>query len=441
VLAETNDNFNDHLYGYGYLGPDPAIDGYYYYWDHCSTGAKSLTFDYQGPTQLAVPSFQVQRRLVDESYVRDRIGSSFNMTGTLGSDDLFFYLLDTSGGITRTLMVDKISGSYNFRNWGKLWNTPVVTPTLISGREAAAFAEEFYKMHGEALPGAFYRNAGFSYNVESLVQDTVPGFSVNGVQQVSQMPADGMLTYGRGLNGPALTTEGIQLADFPVVGPGGRAKLYFGDGGELIGAMGGSRDVTLIPNKLIEVMPAADAWKMYLDDPSIALPEVPWVASYISYTAATLGYYEMAYLIEQSELIPVWIFNANFYGPSMELLAGDVPVYVPAALQYMPPQVSITDPISGTLFAPNVPIQFKGTVQGGLAPYTFTWSSSQDGLLGATQDIVAPLSGGELKAGEVLVHVIKLDVTDANGQSRTATVIVKVMANVYLPTVHKPIPE
>jgi hypothetical protein len=195
----------------------------------------------------------------------------------------------------------------------------------------------------------------------------------------------------------------------------------------------------MLPDKLIEVMPAAEAWAMYLADPSIAIPEVPWAASYISYTSAILGYYEMAYLTEQSEMIPVWIFNANFYGPGMVLLAGDVPVYIPAALQYMPPVVSITEPVSGTLFSSGVPIQFKGQVQGGLAPYTFTWSSSQDGPLGYTLDITTTLSGSDVKAGEVRFHVIKLDITDANGQSGTATVVVRVMANVYLPAIRRPI--
>jgi hypothetical protein len=109
---------------------------------------------------------------------------------------------------------------------------------------------------------------------------------------------------------------------------------------------------------------------------------------------------------------------------------------VPASITYLPPVVTITDPISGTLFAPGVSIPFNGVVEGGKPPYTFKWSSSVDGDLGATNALLAKLSGA-VKAGEVIVHAIKLEVTDANGQIGTATILVKVMVPVYLPQINK----
>jgi hypothetical protein len=442
VIAETSYNFNEYLHGYGPVGADPAVDGYYYYWDHCSTGAKKLDLESFTPSEptLAVPIFEVQKRLVNEDYVLNRIGPAFDITGTLGSDDLFFYLQDTSGGLTRTLMVDKITGSYNYRNWSKLWVTPVVTPTLpLSGRTADMLASNFFSQIGEGLPAAWYRNAGYFYNIEEMVQEQLLSGEVNGVQEISRMPADGMLTYGRNVSGPALTASGIQMADFPLVGPGGRLKLYFGDGSVLVGVMGGSRDV-IVTKAMVDVMTAEEAWGKYLEEPTIALPEVPWVASYITYTTAALGYYEMPYIVEQTELIPVWIFNAFFYGPAMELLAGDVPVNVPAAVQYLPPEVSITSPVPGGVFIPGTPIPFDGIVTGGKPPYTFKWSSSVDGILGNMQAIIAELTGA-VKAGEVITHAIELEVTDANGQSGSATVLIKVLARVYLPPILKPTPK
>jgi hypothetical protein len=302
---------------------------------------------------------------------------------------------------------------------------------------AQGLADIFLRQNGEMLPGAFDRdNFNPVYEIEGLVEEQFLGSSL---KQISSMPADGMLTYGRNLSVQVPSANGIQMVDYPVVGPGGRLKIYFGYGGEIIGMMGGTREV-LMTKASVEVIPAEQAWAMYLADPTIAIPEVPWVASYISYTAAAPGYYEMPYIISQTELIPVWIFNANFFGPAMELLAGDVPVYVPAALVYMPPQVSITEPISGTLYAPGQEISFKGIIEGGKPPYTILWSSSHDGPLGDTQDIITSLTGGA-KGTDVILHVIELQVTDANGQSGSATVLVQVMAPVYLPSINKPIPK
>jgi hypothetical protein len=443
VLAETSSNYSEYLHGYGYMGPDPAVDGYYYYWDHCSTGAKKLDLESFKPSEpvLAVPVFQVQRRLVNEDYIKNIISPAFNITGTIGSDNMFFYLVDTSGGVTRTVQIDKITGSYNYRDWSKMWVTPVLTPTLpSSGRVADMIASNFFSQTpAEGLPAAWYRNAGYFYSVEQIVGEELLNGEEQPVQASSSMPVNGMLVYGRNLSGPQKTASGIQLADFPVVGPGGRLKLYFGDGSVLVGVMGGSRDVALT-KATVDVMTAEEAWGKYLADPTIALPEVPWVAEYITFTSAALGYYEMPYTIDQSELIPVWIYNANFYGLEMVLLAADVPVYIPAALAYLPPEVAITDPISGTLYAPGELISFKGTVLGGKPPYTFSWSSSHDGPLGTTQDIVGKLTGA-VKGGEVILNAIKLEVTDANGQSGSATVVVKVLANVYLPPILKPTPK
>jgi hypothetical protein len=442
VLAETSSNYNEYLHGYGYVGPDPAVDGYYWYWDHCSTGAKQLDLVDASPGQpvLAVPVFQVQQRTVDENYVQGMIAPAFGLTGNVAGDDMFFYMVDTSGGITRTLQVDKITGSYNFRNWSLLWNASIFTPTLPSSREADLLANNYFSQTpAEGLPAAWYRNAGYLYNTEDLVQEMLLPEGAGAVQEISRLQADGMLTYGRKLTGQALSASGPQLLDFPVVGPGGRLKLYFGDANEIIGVMGGSRDV-VATKAMVEVMTAEEAWAMYLADPTVAIPEVPWVASYITYTTSALGYYEMPYLTPQSELIPVWIFNANFYGPAMEPLAVDVPVYVPADVEYQAPNVIITDPISGSLYAPGDLITFKGILSGGKLPYTIQWSSSHDGPLGEAPEIIASLTGAA-KGSDVISHAIKLQVTDANGQIGSATILIKILAPVYLPPILKPSPK
>lgn len=433
VLAETPSNFNEYLHGYGWVGGDPAQDSTYYYWDHCSTGVKKLEMENTTPDQpQAMPVIMVNPRLVNENYVLSQIAPAFNMSGQLLSDDLFFYMVDTNGVYTETLQVDRVTGSFNYRNWGKLWNNPDPNdpPSLPSVREAFYFAENAFKNQYEGLPGVWSRNYEYSYDIEDVVGVTLDGKGVE--EEISRVPADGVLTYGRTLNAPIQTTSGFQMVDYPVVGPGTRLKLYFGDSMEVIGMMGGTRDV-LLTKDMVEVMPAEEAWALYQADPSIAVPEVPWVADYVTYTASTLGYYEMPYITKQTELIPVWIFNANFYSGNA-LLAGDVPVYVPAAIEYLPPQVSITEPTSGSLFSPFEPITFKSTVVGGTPLYSWAWSSSVDGPLGNTDVIEARLSPST-KGNEVFYHSIEIQVTDANGLIGTDTVMVKIKVPLYLPSV------
>jgi hypothetical protein len=435
VLAETPANFNNYLHGYGSgAGADPVIDSYYWYWDHCSSGAKVEEVKAVSPSQKVLPVVKINPRLVNEDFVNQRIAGPFGFSGSqLDGNNQFFGMVKITNGMTETLLVDKITGSFNYRNWGQLWNPEVLTSTLPANvREANALATKFFSSSGEGLPGVWMKTSP-NYQIESMVEEQLLEGSV---KQISSTPMDGMLTYGRYVPIPTKTADGTQLLDYPIVGPGGTVKVYFGDGGEIIGMLGGSRDYE-VAKALVEIIPEGEAWAMYLADPTLAIPEVPWVASSISYTAAALGYYEMPYIISQTELIPVWIFNANFFGPAMELLAGDVPVYIPAAMEYMPPEVSITSPVSGTLFATGELINFTGSVSGGKPPYTYAWSSSQDGFLGDAAAIAASLTGAVKDAG-VLYHAIKLQVTDANGQIGSATVLVKVMAPLYLPWINKP---
>ncbi len=58
--------------------------------------------------------------------------------------------------------------------------------------------------------------------------------------------------------------------------------------------------------------PAKEAWKLYLADPSAALPPVPWVADRIAKTSEILGYHELPHSPHQTELTAIWMFTADF---------------------------------------------------------------------------------------------------------------------------------
>ena len=440
VLANTPDNYNDYLWGKGYVSPDPATDGYYWYWDHCSTGpaAKEALGANKQPAVITMPVLQVVDRLVTEDYVLNTIAPAFNLTGPVGMDDMFYYMADTSTGITLTLQVDRATGSYSFHNLSRLWVTPIVTPTLpLSGREADLLINNWFSQTpAEGLPAAWYRNAGYEFGTEDIVGMSFMR-SENGnfsEQETSRLPADVSMTYPRLLTVQAGTASGPQLVDFPVVGPGGRLKVYLGDGGEIIGVQGGSRDV-VATGVQVDILDANQVWTMFLNDHSLAIPEVPWAADTINYITYTLGYYEMPYFQHQNELIPVYEFTANFYAGG-NLLADNVPVYLPAAAQYLPPQVAILSPADGSTFRSGEQISFEGSITGGTPPYTMQWTSSTDGYLGNTLTITSALSSS-VKGGSLFNPTVSFQVTDANGLTRTATIALLIRPIYILPIIYK----
>jgi hypothetical protein len=202
----------------------------------------------------------------------------------------------------------------------------------------------------------------------------------------------------------------------------------------MLGLQGGSRDIAFTGEQ-VTIMDATKAWDLYLADPTIALAQIPWDADTVEKTGETLGYYEQPHLQGQAQMIPTWIFSATFSNEGT-ILAEDVLVYVPASADYMPPDVAITAPAEGTVFSPGDLVTFEGEVVGenGMPPFTYEWYSSSDGFLGSGATLQAPLSTA-LGKGEVLDHVISLEVTDANGQQGTATVNVFVKTAVYLPLI------
>jgi hypothetical protein len=440
VLANDPSNFNDYLHGKGYVSPDPPTDGYYWYLDHCSTGpaTKQLLTSTMQPDVITMPVLRVLDRMVNEDYMLNTIAPAFNLSGPVGMDDMFYYMADTSQGITLTLQVDRATGSYSFHNLNSLWVTPVVTPTLPgSGREADLLINNWFSQTpAEGLPAAWYRNAGYEYGTEDIVGMNFMATENSDFteQEISRLPADVSMTYPRLISVQAATATGTQLVDFPVVGPGGRLKVYLGDGGEIIGVQGGSRDVEQTGDQ-VPILEASQVWSMFLADPTLAIPEVPWVADYITYTAAILGYYEMPYLQHQNELIPVWEFTANFYSGG-NLLAENVPVYVPAASQYLPPQVAILNPADGSTFVAGKPISFEGSITGGTPPYTIEWTSSSNGYMGNTINIVSGL-GSEIKGSEVYMPTVSFQVTDANGLTSTATIALVIKPITILPLIRK----
>ena len=437
VIAEEGYFFNDYLHGRGPVAPD-YDDGDYTYWDHCSCTPPAIQLAPEVLAQIeTLPVYEVVDRTVDEQYVLG-IASAFEMSGTLGTDGEFYYMLETTGVETYTLQIDMATGGYKYRNETELWASPDEAPALPTADEARTIGDEFFTGAGRNLPGAAYHTGEVLAAVEEQVEveQIAPEAQILEERVLSTTPVLFALSYGRTISATAGTAGGGSLQPtLSIVGPGARTKMYLGDLGDVLGAQGGSRDISATGEE-VTIMDADKAWDLWIADPTIALAQIPWVADVISKTSETLGYYEHPHQDGQKELIPAWIFTADFYNEGV-LLAEGVYVYIPAAAEYLPPDVSIESPEAGDTFNAGVLVTFQGSVlQHGKQPFTYVWSSSYDDLLGTGATITAPLLSAILE-NDVVSHTISLEVTDANGQKGTDSTTVLVWPTIYLPGILK----
>lgn len=435
VLAENLGNYNEHWWN---TWPDPVVDSEKWIWDHCSYGIIYGRNSTEASQAISVPVVRILHRKVDENYVRNNIAPAFNLEGEISSNEWFYILGDTTGGITQTLLVDRATGSYSYHNWSELWTTPIVTPTLPeSGRIANVLVNNWFSdSPRKGLPSASYRNAGYLFYPEGIYSQLLSETSTEDIQgQVTrQIPTDISMTYPRIISVTATTTVGTSLVNFPVFGPGARTVVYIGDMGEIIGAQGGSRNIQPMADQ-VTILDPAIVWKMFIDNPNLSIGEIPLMSDVVTHTVPTLGYYEMPYFVHQDELIPVYEFRSWFYQAG-KLVAGDYPVYLPAASFYMPPQVEILSPADGSTFSAGFPVAFNGSVTGGRPPFTYEWTSSSDGILGNTLNLIAGV-GSEVKAGMVYHPTVSLRVTDANGLVGVDTISLNINPAFWIPWVYK----
>lgn len=470
VLAEELNNYNDYMWGEGYVSSDYANNGGYWYWDHWSGTPAPLQLT--AATPISLPVYTVMARTVDMTYTA-RIGYVFDLTDTskIYQDGSTFYMVDVEApqpsfppptlrasavaSPSKLLQVDMASGGYSFMKLDELWTKPEMSRTLpASGRSAVAAAGGFLKQHGESLPGYYSQ---YSQIVSQTVQlegaaNGLPATTTSIAASTPTSPTNYAIDYAR-----ALDIGGQQIS---IVGPGSRLNAYIGDNSQVVGLQGGWRDVEPAPVNMgvqstaavtVPIKTAEQAWAVFIADPHIALAQPPAANLYITATKPlpTLAYYEQASVVTQTELIPVWVFVADLYTSTATsqaqvqstqavsaLVASDVSIYVPASAAALV-QANITSPTAGTKVMPGQSLILTGTVSGGQAPWTFQWSSSVDGELGAGPTLTIPGLHSDVHNGNPQPNIIYLLVTDANGQQSTATVDVAVFLQMYLPVINK----
>ena len=450
VLAEALNNYNDYIWGQGYVSPDYPNNGGYWYWDHVAGTPKPLHLT-AVPTSL--PVYSVVPRTVDADYVRN-IGQAFGISGTTvlsSPDGTAFYM---AGGFsdTQQLRVDALSGGYFFQNLSELWAKPEMTRTLPTGdREARAVVSSFLGQQGEGLPGAWWFDPDIMPTIQLEGPATGPGM-LSGVTIAATAPAtptNYAISYARTLD----IGGGQRLS---VVGPGSRQNVYIGDNSAIIGMKGGWREVQAQTTTsrvqataavTVPIKSAEEAWNAFLITPTLALALPPQALTYTQKTTPTLAYYEQSLSTSQAELIPVWVFVADLYtgtttselrvqATNAVTIATDVELYVPAsAAPAALPQANIISPVPGTAVEQGQSLILSGEASGGTPPYEYLWSSSADGLLGTGLTLTIPGLHPDLHGGHLQPNAITLLVTDANGQLSTDKVDVTVFLYVHLPVV------
>lgn len=445
VLAETLDSYNDYLHGEGYVSPDYANNGAYWYWDHVAGTPPPIQLP-PGPAPTQLPAVQVGERTVDEAYVQD-IGAAFGLTGeVLKGPDGNWYM---AGGPDDSLQlrVDGMSGGFFFQDLGNLWTDPERPRLLLpaSGRDAQVAAIQFLNEH-DNLPGQFdrqiYPTVELEGPAEGMTEPDAPG--ALGASAVIT-PTNYAVHYARTLNTGAM--------DLSIVGPGSRMNVYVGEDDAIIGLKGGARNFDVVYTDTIPILTADDAWDKFLADPTIALADIPApvdVYERAGKPAPTLGYYEQPSALGQSEFIPVWIFVADLLVDVPEVvitgaqapsvlapIATDAYIYVPAAAEDTPLEATIAAPADGFDLPFGETVDLSGSAGGGAPPYSYEWSSSVDGFLGAGATLDDVALTADLRGGTVEPNIVTLTVIDANSLIATDTVAIDVPGTLFLPTLHR----
>ena len=210
IIGESQSNYNERWWN---TSPDPVVDSEKWIRDHCSYGLIYGRNDMNQPEVATIPVVQIVDRVVNKDYILNTIAPAFNMTGPIIRDDMFYTLADTSNGITRTLLIDQVTGSFSYHNLSKLWTTPMVPPDLPVDKMAFTIVSHWFDdTPAGSLPGNTYRNAGYLYHTENLVSvllSTTENGELQG-EQTSSMPTDISMTYPRKITVQAGTANGTQ---------------------------------------------------------------------------------------------------------------------------------------------------------------------------------------------------------------------------------------
>lgn len=324
VIGETQGCYSDYLYGMGSVSADPTPDNTKYYWDHQATPV----FLVGNPSNInsiikrAIPAPNVSSNLVRQ------IGGAFGF----GPSDPVIDLGDTfvmtrpddenpdPDNPIHVLTVYKNSGIYNYMNLSRLWKIDAENPVIPGIYPAGNAAQRAYEFLTDSSHINLYPGDVGSYAVgeDQIVQKNID------TSETTVYPVYRCVGYSRALE----AASGVSV---PVVGPGARLKVYIDEDGAIMGALGNWRAVQAAGT--VNIMSKTAAWNLFVQNGQ----EASLAPIYLEYdnvqtdlNTARVGYYEYDASKSQTELIPVWIFNVNYYRDGNLVMTAHT--YIPAEL-------------------------------------------------------------------------------------------------------------
>jgi len=402
VIGETQNNYEDHLWGNGHTySQDPCSDEEKWLWDHTVPFARQQSVNSLSTMKV----YEIVPRDVNEAYVR-QIGTAFGLAAEpilQMCDSLVMADLSDSNN-PKILEVSRLTGHFNYHEDGKLFTGD---PNMGQFSPALAFevAESFLTDHN-LLPA----DAG----ANSVGYDTITKKNVNTGDVLQTFHQNTNVAYGREIFADSRDTIKVSVA-----GAGARLIVYIADG-NVMGARGNCRNIQT--TREIAVNDANATWSFFeTHGEKVAIEPVlvEYDVATPNYVTATQVYYEYSSHKLQTELIPCWMFEVDYYLDANLALTANT--YIPAALSYMPPVVEIdTSVLTSTTFDYGDTINFDCQVVDGFgsSPYSYNWESRVDGLLSTQKafqtDQLSVHCPDESLDCSPLPHTITVTVTDAN---------------------------
>lgn len=324
VIAETKGCYGDYLHGSGTVSSDPTADNEKFHWEHTANP----------PFQLAnensinhVAKQAVMPPTITMTSVR-QIGSAFGF----GAQDDVIEMEDTymmtrpddenpdPDNPVHVLYVYKNSGMYYYQDLSRLWKINHSNPVIPGIYPEANAAQRAYTFLTDSSHINLYPNDVDTYSVDAdqIIEKNIA------TSAATVHPVYRCVAYSRSLE----ADTGVPVS---VVGPGAKLKVYIDEDGTIMGAMGNWRQVQ--QSGTVNIMTKEAAWNLFVQngqEASAAPIYLEYDSVQTDLNTATIGYYESSPTKSQTELIPVWIYNVNYYQDSNLVLTAHT--YIPAEI-------------------------------------------------------------------------------------------------------------
>ena len=449
VLVDSWLALLDHLWGQGWVSPDPSPPGGIV-WGFCdppvgegTSGQRgrlssldwkrgeSVSQSMSGPSSMTLPArsstgmpvktteqlytmdlrdemtvYLLDPLDVDSGFVLDLTQDLCVNYGTLCSpaigqdtdgnwwatEDEFALWCNPEQGIIQLVNVDEFIAKKD--------SAPALPDTSSAGSASQTLLSDLgLSLSGSYATGYFY-NAQVAYDVDlmQINEDSSFNLSIN---------ADFYRIVG----------------GFPVFGPGGYVTVTWGEGLELLHfTRGGWQDlVSPSVEPIISVSEAIDLLTTQGEDATIG--GIPPICDTLLIDATEQAYYNTNGEYETDILEPIYHFSCLAVS---EYDTVPCDIFVPARASLL--RGGISQPLDHSTFDFGDTVTFVGYASGGTPPYTYEWYSDIDGYLGSGSTFMTDDLTPVYKDTVLVGHTITLKVTDYEDNTASVTMSLYIVA-------------